>query len=495
MIFDLHKILQWFLYNPREPFLYQTVPFVIIFSVFYVFYGFLQRKPAIRNILLLLFCLFFYYKFSGFFVGVLVLMATADFFIGKQISKTEKTVKRRAWVFLSLLINLGSLIYFKYTNLLVDFFNLLTNSGLSLSFRIIQPVGISYFVFKSIGYVIDINREMIEKPEKNYIRYLLYVSYFPNILAGPITKARDLLGKLSEEVVLNKKTIASGLFFLSMGLIKKIAVADYIGANMVDRVYEGIRFYTSLDLWMASYGGLIHLFFDFSGYTDIVIGISMLLGFEIEGNFNQPFKATNITSFWKRWHISLYEWLGEYLYQPIAFAMRSWGKSGIIIAVFITFFISGIWHGANLTFILWGLIHGTAIAIEVFVSKPRMFLAKKLGAGYRFVSMLLTFQFLTLACVLVNNENVLAAVDYYKKMTMPVRAAVWREWFQMYHMPFLVMTLALLLQYLPLSFYEKLKNVWLKLPMLLHALLFALLVFLLFQISSIESLPFRYIEY
>ena len=250
--------------------------------------------------------------------------------------------------------------------------------------KIIQPIGISYFVFKSLGYVLDVKREMIEEPEKNYANYLLYVSFFPNILAGPISKARDLLPKFKEKSVVDKKIINAAVFMIIIGLIKKIAIADYLAANMVGRVFESPQFFSGVDLFMACYGGLIQLFFDFSGYTDIVVGLALLMGFQIKGNFNQPFKAKNITDFWRRWHISLYEWLSEYIYQPLAFIWRKQKLLGTLMAVIITFLISGIWHGPNWVFIVWGSLHGLMICWDVLTSKYRSKLATLGGKYYSF---------------------------------------------------------------------------------------------------------------
>jgi D-alanyl-lipoteichoic acid acyltransferase DltB (MBOAT superfamily) len=389
----------------------------------------------------------------------------------------------------------GALIYFKYTYFFINLINDISGSGISLTFKILQPIGISYYVFKSLTYVYDVNREVIEKPEPKFQNYLLYVSFFPNILAGPISKARDLLPQFSTIKIVSKKEINTAIFFISIGLIKKIAIADFIAANFSDRVFESPQFFTSFDLFMSSYAGLLQLFFDFSGYTDIVIGIALLLGFEIYGNFNQPFKAKNISQFWERWHISLYAWLSDYVYQPIAFGLRKHKKAGIILAVLITFLISGIWHGANFTFIVWGLLHGSVIAFEMISQRFRDILNHKLKYFYVMVSVFLTFNFLAFSSILINSPNISFAFEFYEKMFTNLDFKLFSKWLSIYYAPFLAMLAGLLLQYLPLQWYSSFHKVFLKIPVGIISLLFTVLLILLYQISTKDALPFVYMEF
>ncbi|MFM7813383.1 MAG: MBOAT family O-acyltransferase, partial [Flavobacteriales bacterium] len=312
--------MSFFAYDAENVLTYQSTGFVVLFFVFYAVYISAHRAVPIRNILLLIFSLFFYYKLSGWYVGLLVLLASSDFLIGLGMRKYARFARYGVW--LSVLLNISFLAYYKYTYFLIDIYNGLSGGAFSLAFAIIQPIGISYYVFKSLSYVIDLDREVIEEPERNYVNYLLFVSFFPNILAGPISKARDLLPQFHQVIQLNRDHITKGVFLLLSGLFKKILIADYIAANMTARVFEAPDFFSAMDKLMACFGGLTQLYFDFSGYTDLMLGFAMLLGFTIEPNFNQPFKATNISGFWKRWHMSFYNWLSEYVFQPIAYGLR-----------------------------------------------------------------------------------------------------------------------------------------------------------------------------
>ena len=495
MKFDVNILYKWFVYNPAEPLLFQTLPFFILFSLFYIVFSFFHKKIVTRNSLLLVFSLFFYYKISGLFVFALIAMGLFDFFIAHQIFKEQKESKKHLWLLLSFLINIGSLIYFKYTYFFINLINDISYSNISLSFKILQPIGISYFVFKSLSYVIDVNREVIEQPEKNPINYLLFVSFFPNILAGPITKARDLLPQLNTSKQLSKSDIGLAIYMISVGLVKKIVVADYIAANISDRVFESPQFFTSFDLLMSSYAGLLHLFFDFSGYTDMAIGLSLLFGLEITGNFNQPFKAKNISDFWKRWHISLYSWLNDYVYQPFAFSLREYKMKGTILAIFITFFISGLWHGANMTFVVWGLLHGTAIVFEILTQRFRSYANNKLNYIYTFFSILLTFNFLAFTSVLINSSDLNYAFEYYQRMFSGLDLTIFSKWITIYYVPFSIMTAAFVFQFLPLKFYSAISRLFNRLPIPIMALFFGLLILFLYQIASKEALPFIYIEF
>ena len=495
MNIDFSIFLKWLTYNPSEPMIFQSIEFFILFGLFYFIYSLFYKKLWVRNGLLLLFSLFFYYKISGYFVFVLTGMALFDFIAAQVIFKAKKNIFKKLFLFSSYLVNVGALIYFKYTYFFINLINDVTYSHISLSFKILQPIGISYFVFKSLSYVIDVNREMIEKPENKFHNYLLYVSYFPNILAGPIAKARDLIPQLNIVKTISSKEISLAVYLISLGLIKKILVADFIAANFSDRVFESPQFFTSFDLFMSSYAGLIHLFFDFSGYTDIVMGISLLLGLEISGNFNQPFKAKNISEFWKRWHISLYSWLSDYVYQAVAYTFRKYKKGGVIIAVLVTFLISGLWHGANLTFVCWGLLHGTAIIVEMITQRPRKFLTQKLGTAYTIVSIFLTFNFLAFSAVLINGPSLEFAIDFYNRIFTKIDFSLFSKWLAIYYLPFTIMLAALILQFLPLKFYSFVYKVYSKLPIMVIALFFAVLIILLYQIALSDSVPFIYMEF
>ncbi|MFM7731020.1 MAG: MBOAT family O-acyltransferase [Flavobacteriales bacterium] len=485
--------MSFFAYDAENVLTYQSTGFVVLFFVFYAVYISAHRAVPIRNILLLIFSLFFYYKLSGWYVGLLVLLTSSDFLIGLGMRKYARFARYGVW--LSVLLNISFLAYYKYTYFLIDIYNGLSGGAFSLAFAIIQPIGISYYVFKSLSYVIDLDREVIEEPERNYVNYLLFVSFFPNILAGPISKARDLLPQFHQVIQLNRDHITKGVFLLLSGLFKKILIADYIAANMTARVFEAPDFFSAMDKLMACFGGLTQLYFDFSGYTDLMLGFAMFLGFTIEPNFNQPFKATNISGFWKRWHMSFYNWLSEYVFQPIAYGLRRYQWKGTIIAIYATFIISGIWHGPNYTFVFWAIIHGSAIAMESLTTNVRSQLHKRWGSAYLHISTVFTFLLLVFSGVLLHCDSIGDAAKMLSDVFTQFDSKFILPWLEIYHRPFLVMVFALMLQFLPLKFYQSVYTQWNRLPVWAMSICFCFAVLLFYQFASMESLPFKYIEF
>ena len=283
-------LTQIFAYQAENSLQFNSVLFFVLFFVFYSIYSLTVRKISVRNLWLLLFSLFFYYKIAGSFVLLLVAMGSSDFFIGKAIAGTSKNKKRNFLLGLSLTLNLGFLLFFKYTQFFFDSWMGVTGQS-TINLHIIQPIGISFFVFKTLTYIFDVHREMIEEPEKNYINYLLYVSFFPNILAGPIAKARNLLPQFRQAVEIDAQKIGRGLFLILSGLFFKIVIADFLAVNFVDRVFDAPIYFSGFEAFMASVGAMFQIYYDFAGYTNMVLGISLLMGFTIEPNFNQPFLA------------------------------------------------------------------------------------------------------------------------------------------------------------------------------------------------------------
>ena len=410
------SFLKNLLYNPHAPLIYNSVFFIFLFTLLYAVYVIVYRHIKTRNILLLVFSLFFYYKISGYYVFLLIAMATSDFLIGKKMATLQTDGKRKALMLLSVFLNVGALILFKYTNFLLNvFFGITTGESSPIILSLMMPIGISFFVFKTLSYIFDLYREMIDEPEKNYFSYLLYVSFFPNILAGPIAKARDLLPQFSEKLNLNKELIGRAFLLILIGAFKKVFIADYLGANLVNRVFDSPEFFTGWEGLMVVYGYAIQIYCDFSGYTDIVIGIAMMLGFTVQSNFNKPYLADNVANFWRRWHMSLSTWFNEYLFYPLSYSFRRLKQFGVIIAVLLTFFISGLWHGPAWTYIAWGTSHGIAIAFGLATVNIRSKLSKlNTGGIYKFLSVLITFHFLAFSMVLFRASSLQAALKVYK---------------------------------------------------------------------------------
>ena len=483
-------------YNADSPLVFNSVLFFILFTAFYGVYINFFERIRVRNILLLAFSLYFYYKISGFFVILLVLMATSDFFLGKAIFNSKTDSRKRWFMAISIIVNLGALCYYKYTNFFIQSWFGLQGVESPILLNIVMPVGISFFVFKSLSYIFDLNREMIEEPEKNYLDYVLYVSFFPNILAGPISKARNLLPQFKQQFVLTEEMVGKAIFLILTGAFKKVFIADYLAANFVDRVFDGPNFFTGFENLMASIGAMIQIYADFSGYTDIVIGIALLLGIVVEPNFNKPFLAKNITDFWRRWHMTLAQWLNEYLFYPLTYNLRSLKKLGVIIAVFVTFFVSGFWHGASWTYVLWGCSHGLALIWDIVSEGMRDGIKKIIPKNiYGFFSVFLTFLFLSLSVVLFKSADLKTAGMVYGKIFTDLNFSLAGQWISLYSKPFMLMVLAMALHFTPMTWNNYLVARYSKMSVGMKAVLAFIAILIIYQAYSSDALPFVYLEF
>lgn len=494
---DLSGFLQQFAYSKFAPLQFNSVFFFALFSIFYVVYALVFNKIQVRNAVLLAFSLFIYYKLSGIFVILMMLVSLSDFIIGRSILKTKNESSKKWLLLLSLLITVGSLLYFKYYAFILGQINGVfeTNFAPPAS-SLLLPIGISFYIFKTISYVIDCYNEMIDEAENNFINYFLYVSLFTTILAGPIARARDILPQLKGKLVVTADFIGKGLFLILLGAAKKYLVADYLHANFVERVFiEPVRF-SGFDNLMAMLMGTVWFYYDFAGYTDMMLGISLLLGLELQGNFNRPFMAQNISDFWRRWHITFSSWLNEYIFTPVSFALRGLKKMGIILASLFTFFISGIWHGANYTFIVWGSLHGMAIAWDVASQNWRYGIKKSIHPGtYKVVSIMLTFAFISITMVIFNVKQLPLAWDMYGMIFTKMDWAVAGVWFPAYYKEFIVFGLAALVHFLPLSYKTTSIKYFTGLHWSLKVLAALVAIIFIYQFYSAGAHPFIYLQF
>jgi len=309
-----------------------------------------------------LFYIYWDYRFSF----LLILITCVDFFVGKAIYSTSSIVQKRRYLLISLFSLLGVLFFFKYFNFFVD-----SSIGMAklfgveydfLHLNLLLPLGLSFYIFRSLTYTIDIYLEKAE-PTGSIINYAVYLSFFPQLLSGPIERASKLLPQIESSQSPNKTQIQQGFALLTLGMLKKVLIGDASG-RMVDQIFAQPQYYTSSEMLMGLVLFSIQIYADFSGYSDISKGISKFMGFETMNNFNQPYLSRNITEFWRRWHISLSTWFNDYLFTPLNMNLRRLNKIGAIISIFTTFLLCGLWHGASWTFIFWGGLHGLLLSIH-----------------------------------------------------------------------------------------------------------------------------------
>jgi len=332
--------------------------FVFLIVVYFLYWFVLKKSLKGQNILLLVASYFFYGIWDWRFLSLILLSTIVDYIIGHKIHDTDDDTRRKQWLWCSVVFNIGLLGFFKYYNFFIDsWVDLASTLGYNMkstwTLKVILPVGISFYTFQTMSYSFDIYYRKL-KPTKSFLSFAAFVSFFPQLVAGPIERASNLLSQISNKRHFSYAQSVSGLKLILWGLVKKVVIADALGP-IVDDIFSNYGSYPSSTLLIGAIFFGFQIYGDFSGYSDIAIGTAKLFGIELMSNFKFPYFSRNIAEFWRRWHISLSSWFQAYIYVPLGGSRE--GKLKTIRNVFIIFLVSGIWHGANWTFVLWGLVH------------------------------------------------------------------------------------------------------------------------------------------
>ena len=392
-------------YDATSPLIFNSGLFLFMFVAFTAGYLALRRVTSVRILYVIAFSLYFYYKSSGIYFLLLIFSAIADYLIAHAIDSSKSQRGRKWWVVLSVAINLGMLGYFKYTNFFIEMANGLFGEGFMQFQNIFLPVGISFFVFQSMSYTIDVYRGTL-RPLNNFFDYLFYLSFFPQVLAGPIVRAKDFLPQIRQPLMVTRQMFGVGVSLILVGLIKKAIISDYISLNFVDRIFDEPALYSGFECLMGIYGYALQIYCDFSGYSDMAIGIALLLGFRFPQNFNAPYKSATITEFWRRWHISLSAWLRDYLY--ISLGGNRKGRWRTYLNLLLTMVLGGLWHGAAVRFVLWGALHGVALAVHKLwleIVPNSKALGQDMNPVMRVLGWFLTFNIVCLGWLLFRAED------------------------------------------------------------------------------------------
>jgi alginate O-acetyltransferase complex protein AlgI len=365
--------------------LFNSIDFLVFFTVF--FFGFYFLHSIYRKILLLVASCVFYMWFIPPYILILFVTILIDFYAAKKIEQSNSPVLKKRYLLFGIINTCIVLFVFKYCNFFIDNLNALGLHSIP-NLHIILPIGLSFHTFQSLGYIIDVYRGNIVA-EKKLLNYANFVMMFPQLVAGPIERAGNLLPQLSScDQTITHKDFSVGLTRFFWGLFKKVVVADTLSA-FTDAAFINYQFQPGAVLLVAAIFFSIQIYCDFSGYSDMAIGVARMLGFRFKENFNLPYFSKDITEFWRRWHISLSTWFKDYLFSPIALARRNWGTGAVLFATFITFLISGLWHGAGWNFLIWGIIHGLYLCIETVTGlalvKPVSFIGKSIRILYSFI--------------------------------------------------------------------------------------------------------------
>lgn len=518
---DYSRLIEQLLYQPESPMIFSSGVFLFLFLAFTFIYNLLGKADTLRILFVAFFSYYFYYKSSGMYFVLLALVTTCDYFIARAIAGVkEKGALARTLLFLSLFLDLGLLIFFKYTNFLGETIcTLLETNGIDVPSSItgslsedvfwqprdiFLPVGISFFTFQSLSYTIDVYRGNI-RPLNRLLDYAFYVSFFPQLVAGPIVRARDFIMQIRRPLMVTDQMFGTGVFYIIAGLFKKAVISDYISINFVERIFQQPDLYSGFENLMAVYGYTLQIYCDFSGYSDMAIGIALLLGFHFPQNFDSPYKSASITEFWRRWHISLSSWLKDYLY--ISLGGNRHGKFRQYFNLLMTMLLGGLWHGASLNFILWGGIHGLLLCLDKIwhsiapALSPLTYLSNKSASRPSknkivvFVGGALTFHLVAACWVLFRAPSFDIAELVFHQIFHKFQPQIFLQWCESYKAVGILMLLGFLLHWLPSSLSDKAKAFVTRCPLLVKAVILISLIYLVIQIKSSDVQPFIYFQF
>ena len=410
--------------------LFNSYEFVIFFVLVLTALAIIRQRQF-QHLLLVAVSYFFFYFSSNYLLSLLIASTILDFYIAKEIWNTKNIKRKKILLSISLAGNLGLLGFFKYADFAIDQFNILGNHfdlGTSIPLLdLVLPIGISFYTFQTISYTVDVYRGHLE-PSKSFREFALFVAFFPQLVAGPILRAKDFLPQLREkidnsngisklrQITIHPTNLKVGITLMAFGFLKKMFFADNI-APMVNEIFASPIGLSSFEIWMGTIAFGIQIYGDFSGYSDIAIGAALILGFKIPLNFNKPYFATSPSDFWRRWHISLSSWLRDYLYIPLGGNKKSPNRTYLNLATVM--FLGGLWHGASWNFVVWGMLHGGYLAIHKVISdkfpglKIHPFFKSRFG---KIVSILITQYFVFLAWIpfrVGDIEGMLYAIEKY----------------------------------------------------------------------------------
>lgn len=555
LFFSEDNLRDLFLYSEETPLIFTRFFFWGFFAVVIFFFSIVHKRIWLRNAFLFLVSLFFYYKTSGLFISILIFSTISDYFIGLGLGRAHRQIPRLILVTLSVVINLFVLAYFKYALFFTESYNQLfttqyelfnhfaywanINAGTSYDVNsILLPVGISFFTFQTISYSVDVYRKRIE-PVKSFLDFGFYVSFFPQLVAGPIVRANEFIPQLYKPYSLDKKMFGLALFMILNGLLKKLIIGDYIAVNFIDRVFDNPLYFTGFENLMALVGYSLQVYADFSGYTDIAIGVAMLMGFILPENFNSPYKAKNVGEFWKRWHISLSTWLKDYLYIPLGgnrnASAFSWVLTafiliiviilvdnwliGILISVLailgvamllwvpgvrnhvttninlmLTMLLGGLWHGASSQFIIWGALNGVGLVVYKFWRKISPW-ENKTGWVINSWKIFLTFSFITFTRLWFRSETAETPGLMMSQMGGNFRGDLIPSIIASYPLVFSLMLAGFIIHWLPVKVKQGYRDLFVRMPLPVQALASIIAVIIAFQAVSAGLQPFIYFQF
>ena len=486
----IHNIGRMLQYDPGAPMIFSSGLFWLLFLIFIPIYAALKNNKTRMILFVAAFSLYFYYKSSGWFFLLLIGTSLIDWLISHRVARAQTKKVAKLWVTLSIVCSLSVLSYFKYIN----FFGSIWNEIVINNFQpldVILPVGISFYTFQSISYVVDVYKKRIE-PTATWLEYFFFLSFFPQLVAGPIVRADYFLPQLKRNRRATGVDIYSGLWLIIIGIVKKAIIADYI-AQYNDSIfaYPGAEGFQGLQSLMGVLGYTFQIYCDFSGYSDMAIGLALIMGFRLGVNFNFPYKARNVSDFWKRWHISLSSWLRDYIYIPLGGNRK--GKHRTYVNNLLTMLIGGLWHGAAWKFIYWGDMHGIGLIIHK-ACQPWL---KKIPDNYftKAIFWCITFIFISASMCLFRANSVGDALTILGSIFVNFRISHLPQFFAAQPVWSVMMLILIVGHAIPAAWAEKARLIFVRSPWALKLLIFLIVVQFVIIYMSAEIAPFIYFQF
>ena len=481
-------LIKYLQYSPSEPLLFSSGTFWALFLVFIPLYSLLRGRRWQMLSFVVAFSFYFYYKCSGLFVGLLLATSLIDWGLSRLLARLRNRAERRACVVASLATSLGILAYFKYANFFLWNLNALVEGNFQ-PLDLILPVGISFYTFQSVSYIVDVYKGRVETT-RTWLEYAFFLSFFPALVAGPIVRADYFLPQIERPHRATRREIWLGLWLIMLGVVKKAIIADYI-AQYNDLIFQAPGAYSGFETLMGIIGYTMQIYCDFSGYSDMAIGIALIMGFRLAQNFNFPYKSQNLSDFWRRWHISLSTWLRDYVYIPLG--GNRLGTRRTYINNFATMLIGGLWHGAAWRFVFWGAMHGAGLALHK-ATKPYLGF---LGDSWP-VKALFWFSTMSFVAALWVFFRADSASD-----ALTIIGRVFSDFDLSYAIPFasarmlwLILMLVIIGAHcLPTDFWGKAGAWFVQTPWIVKLLMFVVLVQAVIELRSEDVTPFIYFQF
>ena len=483
-----HNICELLSFQKDAPMIFSSGIFWALFILFIPLYSALKNRRWQMIAFVVAFSLYFYYKSSGFFFLLLTGTSLLDWGLSHLIIRLKSQLAKKVCVTISIIASLSILCYFKYAN----FFMWNITQMIEGNFQPLDlplPVGISFYTFQSISYIVDVYKERVA-PTKTWLEYMFFLSFFPALVAGPIVRADYFLPQITKNEKATHNEVYLGFWMIILGVIKKAIIADYI-AQYNDLIFSNPTGYTGFESLMGVIGYTMQIYCDFSGYSDMAIGIALIMGFKLSTNFDFPYKSKNLMEFWRRWHISLSSWLRDHVYIPLGGNRK--GSFRTYVNNFITMLVGGLWHGADWKFVFWGAMHGVGLAVHkafrpILTKIPDNYFVKAVSWSITIVFVSLLWVFFRAdswsdSILIIQNIFVNFRPDY-----IPVFASVRYVWI-------IMMAVIIVSHALPKKWYDKMSLWFVKSPWIVKLLIFMVVVQLVLQFMSEEVSPFIYFQF